>query len=173
MIMKLILEVPLVGQKTGYNNQPLMQPNASGSMQQHGFMACWYASACMVSYYYKAGPRLGLPQVWKPDKGLTVSAIGDLARTEGLKVVAKPAGGFTEKTVYDLLKANGPIWAAGKFLDQAPSAGHAIALTGIDGPFITYNDPWEPKAKRRSIEWFRQRILPLSNAMLAKDKSRS
>lgn len=171
--MKLILDVPLIGQKIGYDNKPLMQPDASGVQRQHGFMACWYASACMVSYFYKAGPRLGMPTVWKADDGLTISAINELARIEGLSAVPKPQGGFTEQTVYGLLNTRGPLWAAGRFLDQYPDAGHAIVLTGIDGPFIHYNDPWEPKAKKRAIEWFRQRIFSLPNAILAKVKGRS
>src|SRR5690348_4477784 len=58
------LNVALVGQKVGYDGKPLMQRDAKGVLKQHGFMACWYASACMVAYYREAGPRLGLPEKW-------------------------------------------------------------------------------------------------------------
>jgi Papain-like cysteine protease AvrRpt2 len=168
-----ILKVPLVGQKSGYDGKPLVQPNAHGRMQQHGFMACWYASACMVSYYYKAGPRLGLPPVWKADQGLTVQAIDLLARAEGLKAVPKPDGGLTADNVISLLKAHGPIWAAGRFLDGFPQAGHAIVLSGVREDHVFYNDPWEPKAKQRPWQWINVNLLPLHNALLAKDTSRS
>jgi hypothetical protein len=168
-----VLQVPLVGQKSGYDAKPLLQPNGQGKMEQHGFMACWYASACMVSYYYKAGPRLGLPPVWKADQGLTLAAIDLLAKAEGLKAIAKPVGGLTADNVATLLKTHGPIWAAGRFLDGHPQAGHAIVLSGVKGPFVLYNDPWEPKAKQRGWQWINGNLLNLPNALLAKDKARS
>lgn len=168
-----ILNVPLVGQKTGYHGQPLMQPDAHGNLVQHGFMACWYASAEMVSYFYRPGPRLGLPPVWQADQGLSVAAINQLAQVEGLKVVTKPTLGLTPDTVEDLLKQHSPIWAAGYYLDGYPRAGHAIVLTGIDGQFIHYNDPWEPRAKKRPAQWINSRLLNLPNALLCKDTSRS
>jgi hypothetical protein len=136
-------------------------------------MACWYAAACMVSHYYLPGPRNGLPAVWKKDKGLTLDAIDALAQSEGLRVVKKPQGKLTRDALYDLLKSFGPIWAAGRYLDISPTAGHAVTVTGVQGPFILYNDPWEPLAKKRSVEWFSDRLLSLPNALLAKDPTRS
>ena len=168
-----ILQVPLVGQKVGYDAKPLMQMSVQGQMQQHGFMACWYAAACMVSYFYAAGPRIGLPPVWQADQGLTLAAIDQLARAEGLKSVPKPAGGLTSDNVITLLKTYGPIWAAGRYLDGHPQAGHAIVLTGVKGPFVLYNDPWEPRAKQRSWQWINSNLLNLPNALLAKDRGRS
>jgi hypothetical protein len=169
----LILSVPLEGQKTGYDGQQLMQPNAKGQMKPHGSMACWYASACMVSHFYRPGPRMGLPSVWKADQGLTVPAIDSLARIEGLQAVPKPDGGLTRDAIYELLKAYGPIWAAGYYLDGQPQAGHAIVLTGVQSSFVLYNDPWEPKAKSKPAEWINTNLLPLSNALLAKNTARS
>lgn len=163
-----ILQVPLVGQKVGYDGKALMQPDAHGHLHKHGYMACWYAAACMVAYYDRPGPRLGLPSVWKADQGLTLTAINQLARTEGLKAVAKPRGGLTADNVIALLKANGPLWAAGHYLDGHPAAGHAIVLTGVKGPFVLYNDPWEPKAKHRPWQWIDRQLLNLPNALLAR-----
>jgi hypothetical protein len=150
-----------------------MQMSAQGQMQQHGFMACWYAAACMVSYFYAAGPRLGIPPVWKADQGLTLAAIDLLAKAEGLKPVPKPAGGLTPESVIALLKAHGPIWAAGRYLDGHPQAGHAIVLTGVKGPFVLYNDPWEPRAKQRASQWINAQLFALPNALLVKDRARS
>jgi hypothetical protein len=168
-----ILDVPLVGQKVGLDGRPLMQPNAQGQMQQHGFMACWYASACMVSYYFRPGPRLGLPSVWKADQGLSFQAIEQLAKVEGLRAIPRPLGGLTPDNVAALLKAHGPIWAAGYFLDGYPGAGHAIALTGVKESSILYNDPWEPMAKRRAWRWINGNLINLPNTLLVKDRNRS
>ena len=168
----IILKVPLVGQKQGYDGKPLTQLGAQGVRKQHGFMACWYASAEMVSYYYRPGPRNGLPHVWKPDEGLTLGTIDELASAEGLTRVRLPAE-LTRNGIFTLLKMHGPIWAAGHFLDGHPTAGHVIVLTGVQESFVLYNDPWEPKAKKRSSEWFVRNLLPLPNALLAKDQRRS
>ncbi|HET9646437.1 MAG TPA: papain-like cysteine protease family protein [Burkholderiaceae bacterium] len=168
-----VLNVPLVGQKTGHDGRPLMQPGPGGALVPHGFMACWYAAACMVSYYFAPGPRLGLPRVWAADRGLSVAAIHELARIEGLKTVPKPASGLTVDVVAKLLQAHGPIWAAGRYLDGYPQAGHAVVLTGVKGEHILYNDPWEPRAKMRHWTWIDSRLLGLSNAMLVKDRTRS
>lgn len=167
------LQVPLVGQKMAYDGKHLMQPDAQGNMQKHGFMACWYACACMVSYYYAAGPRLGLPAVWEPDNGISAANFEILARAEGLKAVPKPAGGLTADNIVTLLKKHGPLWAAGWYLEGHPKAGHIIVLCGVKGPFVLYNDPWEPKAKQRAWQWIDRNLAPLPNALMAKDTARS
>src|SRR5690349_25160905 len=92
------LKVPLVGQKQGYDGKPLTRPDAHGVLAQHGFMACWYASAEMVSYFYRPGPRNRLPSVWEADQRLTLTAIDLLAAGEGLKRV-RPAGPITRETI--------------------------------------------------------------------------
>lgn len=137
------LQVPLVGQKVG----------------KKGSMACWYASACMVAYYREAGPRLGLPATWVADAGLSMGQIVDLAKVEGLIAVNPVPAKLTSDTVATLLKHSGPIWSAGYFLDGYPTAGHVVVLTGIDGPLVHYNDPWEPRAKKRAVEWFDKNLL--------------
>ena len=93
--MDIELKVPLVGQQHGYDGRLLVQPNRKREIRPHGHMACWYASACMVSYYFRLGPRLGLPPVWAADEGLSVRAIEELARVEGLAALTRPPGGVT------------------------------------------------------------------------------
>lgn len=166
-----LLNVPLVGQKNGYDEKPLMQPDRFGEISPHGFMACWYASACMVSYYYRAGPRLGLPTVWKKDRGLSVEAINQLANVEGLTPIEKPKVRLTVEGILELLMNYGPIWAAGYYLDDAPKQAHAIVLTGVQDLYVHYNDPWEPKAKKNFAEWIESKLLPFPNALLVKDKN--
>jgi Papain-like cysteine protease AvrRpt2 len=172
LLVDLQLDVPLVGQKTGYDSKPLMQPNATGKLVQHGFMACWYAAAQMVSYYYRPGPRLGIPDLWRDDKGMTVPALAQLARVEGLIAVPKPATGLTSDNVRDLLIDYGPIWAAGYYIEGHPKAGHAIVFTGVNSDMIRYNDPWEPKAKQRQDSWVNAQLLKLPNVLMVKDPSR-
>jgi len=50
--MSVMLQVPFV---TQLNYGP------KGSMSDP--TGCWYASACMVAYYFEAGPRLGIPEL--------------------------------------------------------------------------------------------------------------
>ena len=98
------LNVPLVGQKDGYDGSPLLQPDRYSDLVQHGFMACWYASACMVSYYFRAGPRLGLPNIWTKDRGISINAINELAEVEGLRVLKRPELVITNKFIMESLR---------------------------------------------------------------------
>ena len=163
--MDIELRVPLVGQQHGYDGRQLMQPNRKGVMKPHGQMACWYASACMVSYYFRPGPRLGLPPVWAADAGLTVQAINALASVEGLTALSKPIGGVTRDFIADTLSRKGPIWAAVRLLNY----GHAIVLTGVRGQTLLYNDPWEPAAKLSTVSWLVGHLYNLPNALMVKD----
>jgi cysteine protease avirulence protein AvrRpt2 len=165
----ILLQVPLVGQQVGYDGRPSLQPDASGRLVRHGHMACWYASACMVSYYFRKGPRLGLPPIWKADQGLSIVAIDALAKVEGLQQLGKPINGITADFISTALATRGPIWAA----IHSGRYGHAIVLTGIKSDVIYYNDPWEPSRKRNPISWLKSNLLMLPNALLVKDKSRS
>jgi len=153
------LNVPLVGQMAFGNR---LGPNQPGSM------ACWYAAACMVSYYFEVGPRLGLPSVWESNSGLTASDVDRLAKIEGLIVPPHVPGPLDGPMILEILKAFGPIWVAGHYLEGDPYATHAIVITGVDSSFVFFNDPWEPKAKRRPCGWIAEHILELPNAILVK-----
>jgi hypothetical protein len=167
-MQNIILQVPLVGQQQGYDRRPSMMPDSRGTMNAHGHMACWYASACMVSYYFRPGPRLGLPSVWRADNGLNIQAIDELARVEGLEELPKPRRGVTRDFIAETLATKGPIWAA----VHMPS-GHAIALTGLVADTLHYNDPWEPARKTAPFSWFSSRLYNLPNALLVKSIGRS
>jgi Papain-like cysteine protease AvrRpt2 len=170
-----ILQVPLVGQQVGYDKKPLSRFNKeTGETLRHGSMACWYAAACMVSYYYKVGPRKGLPKEWAADRGLLSTAdINELAIKEGLQIVPKPAGGLTSEALLQLLKTYGPLWAAGHYFNDNPEAKHAIVIIGVRDHLVIYNDPWEPKEKIRSSVWISSNLLPLPGALLAKNGVRT
>ena|SRR5579872_3569738 len=167
------LNVPLVGQQHGYDGRPLQQPDLRGRLKPHGHMACWYASATMVSYYFRLGPRLGLPMVWQADEGLTVNSISRLAAAEGLKALPRPLAGITAEWLAGHLKNDGPIWAAVRVILDGYTGGHAIVLTGVHGAAVSYNDPWEPSRKTNAVSWLDFVLFRLPNAMLVKDRSRS
>src|SRR5439155_19894244 len=46
---------------------------------QQASMECWYASACMVAYYRRPGPRLGLPDKWIANQGVALADFSRLA----------------------------------------------------------------------------------------------
>ena len=55
------LDVPFVSQ-LGFGDPDKPMNDKTG---------CWYASACMVAYFFEAGPRLGVPEKYDPAKGHT------------------------------------------------------------------------------------------------------
>lgn len=117
--------------------------------------SCWYASACMVSYYREAGPRLGLPKVWQDNTGISLDKMSALARNEGLVAFPLPTSKtFTEATIFAALKKAGPLWAAGNWDDEG---NHIVVLTGIHDGKVYYNDPWPVdggiKGDSRPISW--------------------
>jgi hypothetical protein len=163
-----ILKVPLVAQM---NEQDVMQQkDAKGVRRWSGEKACWYASACMVAYYHEAGPRFGIPDVWVDNMGLAEYNIGTLASTEGLMAVPRRGWRLTSKQLIELLRAHGPIWAAGIF----GSAGgqHAIVITGVRNKTVFYNDPWEPMAKQTSVQWIHANLLRTKYAMMVRNPVR-
>lgn len=141
---KVQLDVPLVEQKKN--------------------MSCWYASACMVAYYREAGPRLGLPDVWKANTGLSFGAVDNLAKAEGLSVFPHPnVGKFSAADIYAALKQAGPLWCAGLWY----GFGHCIVLTGTDGKNVIFNDPAGDKNKKETVDWFNKKLLwSLKNSLL-------
>ena len=165
-----LLTVPLVGQRRNSDGEWLTLDNGDGKgPQPHGDMACWYAAACMVSYYFRPGPRLGLPDVWRKDQGMAQASISKLIRVEGLMPLDPPKPFKTEVTtewLEDALWRYGPIWAGGAFhMGQQ----HAIVVTGVKDTVVFYNDPWEPAAKTMDIKMFRSALGPHDNCLLVKD----
>lgn len=131
-------------------------------------MSCWYASACMVAYFREAGPRLGLPDVWDANTGLSFGAVANLAKVEGLSVFPQPnVGRFSGADLYAALKQAGPLWCAGMWY----GFGHAIVLTGVDGNKVYFNDPAPVdkgmKNKKETVDWFNKKLLwSLKNGIL-------
>ncbi|WP_371930202.1 papain-like cysteine protease family protein [Bradyrhizobium sp. CCGUVB1N3] len=143
------LNVPLVGQQHDYDGQPIMRRDYQENMRPFGSRACWYASACMVSYYFRPGPRLGFPTLWRDDSGLPQNCFEYLALTEGLDWLVKPYGGFTPYFIAETLLRRGPIWAAVTLPVTLESGDrlvdkHVVVLTGVNGHTLYFNDPKPP-----------------------------
>lgn len=117
-------------------------------------MSCWYASACMVAYYRRAGPRLGLPDKWVANTGIDIPDFIQLAQNEGLKPVRRPGGNWSSGALEASLAVHGPIWCAGHW-DGFP---HIVVLTGVDGNQVFINDPAGPRRRTESLGWFNTRL---------------
>ncbi len=119
-------------------------------------MECWYASACMVAYYFAPGPRLGLPAQWAANNGInpTLGDFAALARNEDLTPVAAPERVWGEKNLERLLRDYGPIWSAGYWY----GVPHIVVLTGVDDTKVYINDPDGAKAKNGTLAWFNQKL---------------
>ena len=116
---------------------------------------CWYAAGCMVAYYRRPGPRLGIPEVWQANVGLPFNRWAEHAANEGFREVPWPnSGAWSPGSLEAALTIYGPLLCHGRFYFQ----GHAIALTGVDGNTICLNDPWEPAKKMNTLEWFNTNI---------------
>ncbi|WP_244136909.1 papain-like cysteine protease family protein [Burkholderia pyrrocinia] len=129
--------------------------------------ACWYAAACMVSYYFRPGPRRGIPKLWQADQGLPEVRILELCAAEGLVPLDQPDK-ITPEWLAAVLTDFGPIWAAGHFLDEP---GHVIVITGIQHSVVHYNDPEGPPARTMLLGTLDSgRWKP--DGLLVKDQSR-
>ena len=144
------LNVPVVAQKLEYS--------------------CWYAAACMVSYYYRAGPRQGLPQTWIANEGISPGDLTKLAQVEGLLFLNSASHEFTPASLIATISKRGPIWAAGRWFKDP----HAIVVTGADDKndgTVYFNDPDQGVRKSDTIEWFNKRRM--RGLMMVKDTKRS
>ncbi|MCP3471396.1 hypothetical protein NLM33_13750 [Bradyrhizobium sp. CCGUVB1N3] len=103
----------------------------------------------MVSYYFRPGPRLGLPALWRDDAGLDRDCFHYLASIEGLERLVKPSGGFTRDFIAETLQRRGPIWAA---VTLAEEDKHVVVLTGVNELTLHLNDPSTPE--RAEIGFF-------------------
>jgi len=133
-------------------------------------MSCWYAAACMVSYYFRAGPHLGLPKVWTDNLGISPADLKKLAEVQGLQFLNSSTHEFTAASLMATITQYGPIRAAGYWF----GAAHAIVVSGAEdtgGGTVFFNDPDGGTAKTGTIDWFNEKRM--RGTMMVKDKSRS
>jgi hypothetical protein len=150
--MSVYLEVPYVSQLSFGGSGASSSYGPAGRRDPTG---CWYASACMVAYFFEAGPRLGVPKLYSPSlyghgghKVISVGEVATLARNEHLEAVAGAGNELSASALEELLRASGPLWFAWRKTNTAgQSYGHACVVVGTDATVVTFHDPEdEPKA---------------------------
>jgi hypothetical protein len=143
--MSVLLEVPFVTQlKPGFQDPT----------------GCWYASACMLAYYFEAGPRMGVPELHtsnidralrqklgfrgffptgSADASAMMSLFGGgqsehdlLARREHLSAVDKCATNhsYTLGEIENYLRRSGPIFFYWTKKRGTETYGHASVIIG-------------------------------------------
>ncbi len=114
-------------------------------------MSCWYAAACMVAFYREAGPRLGIPDVYAANTGVTAAQMRLLARNEGLRDAVLP-NVCTAEQLERALRTFGPLWVDGDWF----GAAHIIVVTGVDttSKEVIFNDPDGGVEKVNTMTWF-------------------
>ncbi len=133
---------------------------------------CWYASACMVAFYFEAGPRLGLPELYARDLGdgrrghfATGSPQANailanhhelLARREHLAPVPHCAESYsyTAGEIEVHLRMGGPIFFYWMKTHGGATYGHASVIIGVDDTRITYHDPENAPNSTMTIQAF-------------------
>jgi Papain-like cysteine protease AvrRpt2 len=94
---------------------------------------CWYCSACMVAYYFEAGPRVGDPSLYHNGGHDPINDTTTLRKNENLVEVAYPATKqWTTGALADLLKKYGPQLISWTKTNSAGATyGHCSALIGV------------------------------------------
>jgi len=146
--------------------------HVKGAVQRDDPTGCWYASASMVAYYFEAGPRLGLPELFKLDLGggllghhatgsgpanqLSVNHHDLLAQREELEAVAQCAAAhiYTTDALEELLRTRGPIFFYWMKQHAGSQYGHASVIIGTDNSGIIYHDPENKPNSKMSIAQF-------------------
>jgi len=148
-------------------------------------LGCWYAAACMVAYYFEAGPRLGIPEKFNkqftaPDGstyiGHSAATFDDyktLMKNEHLANVDKPDD---KKWVGDglafLLRAFGPLSYGWIKTRDGVRYGHRSVLIGYDekDKEVVFHDPENaPRSRMKLADWNTCFNWPNPYAMLRRE----
>lgn len=135
---------------------------------------CWYASACMIGYYFGVGPRQGLgDKLFKQDLGN--GAVGHyatgtdwanywggyghhrtLARREELEPVHKceTLHNYTVSEIESLLSDRGPIFMYWQKSHGTVSYPHASVIIGTSANGVIYHDPENGPYSQMSMTMF-------------------
>ena len=143
------LDVPFVSQR-----DIGIHTGTKSHSEQNG---CWYASTCMVSYFWEIGPRLGVPEQYtsQPDHhdpaGMG-ARYDQLVDNEGFQKYPVPTSNtWTIEELFNVVKDKGPCYVRRGFRDKKGNltGGHAIVLKGAnkDTKQVAMLDPWEKYTK--------------------------
>ena len=185
--MAIKLTVPFVTQlnigghaiKQGTLDKLMGKPKARGWDDWTG---CWYASACMVGYFFSAGPRMGVPELFVQGSGHVATGTTAafaleqkhhdlLAQRENLKPVAGCSSTkvFTLEEIETLLSTNGPIFMYWTKSHGANSYGHASVIVGVTASSIIYHDPESGPDQVMSVGSFNSVRQKWKYALMQKD----
>ena len=158
----ILLDVPFVTQLGYGHNNATDDPTG-----------CWYASACMVGYYFEAGPRLGDPTLWTPQGHQPISDSTNLAKNEHLVEVAYPVGNaWTAAGLIDLLTKYGPQLVSWTKTHNGATYGHCSTLIGVDDKTqeVIIHDPEKAPDTRMPLATFNSLFMwGIRDGMLRKD----
>jgi hypothetical protein len=123
---------------------------------------CWYASSCMVGYFWEAGPRLGVPAQYagRPTDPLPMGArYAELALNEGFTPVPLPSNStWTADGLMEILGKYGPCYVRRGFRNAtgALTGGHIIVLIGANATNsqVAVLDPWNDAANPTGMKFF-------------------
>lgn len=158
------LDVPFVTQ-LGYGyNKTMNDPTG-----------CWYCSACMVAYYFEAGPRVGDPSLVGPDgKHAPIVDSTNLRRNENLVEVPYPAlNKWTIDGLAELLKKFGPQLISWTKTNKAGATyGHCSTLIGVldFGNMVIIHDPENAPNSWMTLSKFNSLFMwSITDSMLRKN----
>lgn len=181
--------------KVPYVTQLGIGGHVKGAQTRDDPTGCWYASACMVGYYFGAGPRMGVPELFKQNLGkglferlfkrkLGHFATGSneanklspnhhalLAKREHLAPVkgCQGAHDYTVDELEDLLRKGGPIFFYWTKSHAGGSYGHASVVIGVKNKEVIYHDPESAPNARMSIAEFNARRQRWQYALMQRE----
>jgi hypothetical protein len=136
---------------------------------------CWYASICMIGYYFEYGPRLGNPALYKRNLGTYKDGtpmIGNMPanakdmtvvmKNEHLVALPEPAGkAWATPDLAQNLRTYGPLAFAWKKTANGHTYGHVSVLIGADGAKneIVIHDPENRPNFHMSTSDFNKQLL--------------
>ena len=126
---------------------------------QNDWTGCWYASTCMLAYFFEAGPRLGLPEKYDAAKGYHASMSNSdypkLMANEHLEAIALPSSKqWAADDLAGYLRKYGPIsFGWNKTGKTGQVYGHRSVLIGYDDGVdqVIFHDPENLPNSRLSL----------------------
>lgn len=130
-----------------------------GHSEQNG---CWYASTCMIGYFWEVGPRLGVPAQYagNPTDPKPMGArYQELATNEHFAPVPLPSNkAWTADGLMDVLGQYGPCYVRRGFRNSsgALTGGHAVVLVGANNgnSQVAILDPWKNSKNPTGLRFY-------------------